>query len=479
MVKISEKTEYKWEEKLCKFIYYLKKIRKIEDYNQVAFLFRSVRNYRALRLMEAMETRGIPVYSPRSNMFFKREEIKFFIGLFLMIFPQSDKLVFDRAFGGENYYGECYAVAKSVIREDAELIEYIQSLRKTEVLPNFLGIFYGLINTGSESIKKYVDFSENHILKNRKIYNFGIMSQILSKFDELCSLEKITKDNVERIVNYFFNTHLKFLKDSGMGEYENMKEYAPKGAVSFLTVHQGKGLEFPCVIVGSLEEYPTVERDEVQGQLELALTKSFEPEYRIKEFDFWRTYYTAFSRAKNLLALTCIENSYKPVPSIPFKPLYEELYDVSDGNFEFHKLNFEEVKEINIKEIFSFTSHINLYKNCPRLYKIQKKYEFVLPKNKGMIFGNLVHETLEDINREIYKNRDNLAEDFLNREIIKEKFENNYKNILKKYKIKLSEDVLQSGAESIIDYYENFSHIHNYIKDIEIKISFVKDNYIL
>ena len=81
-------------------------------------------------------------------------------------------------------------------------------------------------------------------------------------------------------------------------------------------------------------------------------------------------YYTAFSRAQNLLALTCIENNYKPVPSIPFKPIYEDLKDAVDGDFEFHKLGFEEIKKINIKEIFAFTSHISLYKLCPLLYKI-------------------------------------------------------------------------------------------------------------
>lgn len=482
VVKIAEGTEHKWEEKLCKFIYYLKRIGKIEDYNQVAFLFRSVRNYKSLRLMEAMESRGIPVYSPRSNMFFKRDEIKFVIGLFLMLFPQTEELVFNKGYGIENYYRECYVYARNQIKDDKVLLKYIKSVRdifekKEEYsefsLPNFSEFFYSFINLGSVSFKKYLNFNENHILLNRSTYNFGILSQILNKFDDLCSLDKITEKNAERIINYFFNIHLKFLVDTGMGEYENMREYAPKGAVSFLTVHQGKGLEFPCVIVGSLEEYPTVERNEVQGKLEFVLTKNFEPEYRIKEFDFWRTYYTAFSRAQNLLALTCVENSYKPVPSMPFKPIYEDLKDVTNGNFEFHKLNFEKIKEINIKEIFAFTSHISLYETCPLLYKIQKKYEFILPKNRGMIFGILVHETLEDLNRWIFKKEP------VSEEKIKENFRENYKNLKKKYKIDISEEILISGEESIIYYYENFSEIHNHIKDIEMKLSFVKEKYIL
>ena len=480
VVKISENSEYKWEEKLFRFIYYLKKIGKIKDYNQIAFIFRSVRNKKVLRLMESLEARGIPVYSPRSNMFFEREEIKFIIGIFVMIFPQSSNIIFKNGYGIENYYEKCYTIAKNIIKKDEPLINYMKSLREKfknieneKNIPNFLEIFYKIIFTGTESIKKYFNFNENHILINRSTYNLGIFSKILNKFDVFCGLEKITEKNIDKILNYFFNIHLKFLVEAGIGEYESIREYAPKGAVSFFTVHQGKGLEFPCVIVGSLEEYPTVEKNEIQMKLEMALTKTFEPEYRIKEFDFWRTYYTAFSRAKNLLALTCVENKFKPVPSMPFKRVYEELHDVKESDFEFQKLNFEKVKEINIKEIFAFTSHIKLYNLCPKLYKLQRKYEFIMPQDKGAIFGTLVHETLEDINKKIFK-KEEIQED-----IIKEIFSENYKNIQKKYNINIKKEILKFGEESITEYKNNYPEITENIKDVEIKLSFVKEKYIL
>lgn len=480
VVRISENSEYKWEEKLYKFINFLKTSGKIEDYNQIAFLFRSVRNPKVIKLMESLEARGIPVYSPRSNMFFEREEIKFIIGIFTMIFPNASDIIFKNGYGIETYYEICYKTARAVIRDDEVLINYMKSLRErfddNEIeikAPNFLGIFYSILGTGTKSIKKYLNFSEDHILKNRSTYNLGIFSKILNKFDILCGLEHFTKENTDKIINYFFNTHLKFLIDDGIGEYESMREYAPEGAVSFLTIHQGKGLEFPCVIVGTLEEYPTVEKNEIQMKLELSLTKSFEPEYRVKEFDFWRMYYTAFSRAKNLLALTCVENNFKPVPSLPFKRVYEDLKDVRDRDFDLSRLHFEKIKEINIKDIFAFTSHIRIYNICPKLYKLQKKYEFVLPMKKGMIFGTLVHETLEDINRKIFR-KENISKD-----IIKEIFIENYKNIYKKYKINIDREVLILGEKSIEEYVKNYPEITENIKDIEVKLSFIKEKYIL
>lgn len=480
VVRISENSEYKWEEKLYKFINFLKASGKIEDYNQVAFLFRSVRNPKVIKLMDSLEARGIPVYSPRSNMFFEREEIKFIVGIFTMIFPNASNIIFKNGYGIETYYEICYKTARNIIKDDEVLINYMKNIRERfsddeiEIKsPNFLGIFYGILGIGTKSIKKYLNLSEDHILKNRSTYNLGIFSKILNKFDILCELENFTKKNTDKIINYFFNTHLKFLIDDRIGEYESMREYAPEGAVSFLTIHQGKGLEFPCVIVGTLEEYPTVEKNEIQMKLELTLTKSFEPEYRVKEFDFWRMYYTAFSRAKNLLALTCVENKFKPVPSLPFKRVYEDLKDVKDRDFELSKLHFEKIKEINIKDIFAFTSHIRIYNICPKLYKLQKKYEFVLPMKKGMIFGTLVHETLEDINRKIFR-KENISED-----IIKEIFIENYKNIYKKYKINIDKEVLISGEKSIEEYVKNYPEITENIKDVEVKLSFIKEKYIL
>ncbi|MFR4519729.1 MAG: PD-(D/E)XK nuclease family protein, partial [Fusobacterium sp.] len=131
------------------------------------------------------------------------------------------------------------------------------------------------------------------------------------------------------------------------------------------------------------------------------------------------------------------------------------------------------MKAINIKDIFAFTSHIRIYNICPKLYKLQKKYEFVLPMKKGMIFGTLVHETLEDINKKIFR-KENISKN-----IIKEIFIENYKNIYKKYKMNIDKEVLISGEKSIEEYVKNYPEITENIKDVEVKLSFIKEKYIL
>ena len=72
----------------------------------------------------------------------------------------------------------------------------------------------------------------------------------------------------------------------------------PSGCVPFLTIHQSKGMEFPIVVVDSLYATPTKFDDETMLAVKdkYGARPAFEPVDTIKYFDFWRLYYTAFSR---------------------------------------------------------------------------------------------------------------------------------------------------------------------------------------
>lgn len=471
VVKVADINEREWQKKIYNFITYLKNTKKIEDFNQIAFLFKTFLDGKVTRLEEYLEKKGIQIYSPRSGKYFEREEIRFVIGLFLCIFHR------DKNYLSDLYYNECYNLAKKEIREDREIADYIIQIRKDiekiidgdeELeLGNFLSIFYEFFRF--KSFQKYIDLSENHILKNRKTYNLGIFSQLLLKFDNFCKLKRLNKDNLLKSVDYFFHYHLQFLMLHKIKEYES-KDLSPKGAVSFLTIHQSKGLEFPLVIVGSLDK--KIERKaSLERQLELELYQEYEPKNRIDEFDYFRLFYTAFSRAKNLLALGCVEGEYSP--NRIFNKVYKDLKDVRSEDFHYKDLKFDRVEESNVKEIISFTSHVALYERCPILYKIFRGYEFTRETNFGEFVGVLLHETLEEINKKIKNN------EYLDKEMIKNIYDKNYKNLLKKVDILPNEDFIDYGFSKVIDYFENYKDIHSYIKDCEVKVSFIRDNYII
>ena len=84
------------------------------------------------------------------------------------------------------------------------------------------------------------------------------------------------------------------------------------------TIHQAKGLEWPVVVVGSLD-FDNRDVDPVGWSLRSYCRRPlFEPARRIAEFDHMRQHYVAFSRPRDLLALTA---------SGPVHPRFSAIWD--------------------------------------------------------------------------------------------------------------------------------------------------------
>lgn len=92
VVKLASKDdEDEWHERVLDFINRLKNSGKIQDYNQLAFLFSSVKHERVISLARFLESNHINVYSPRSDMFFRREEVMQTLGCMMLMFPNYIK----------------------------------------------------------------------------------------------------------------------------------------------------------------------------------------------------------------------------------------------------------------------------------------------------------------------------------------------------------------------------------------------------
>ena len=76
-----------WHAEVLAFLNGLKASGQLSDWNQVAFLFRSVKSDKVVSLARFLEKEGVPVFSPRSNMFFEREEIRLMIGALIFSVP--------------------------------------------------------------------------------------------------------------------------------------------------------------------------------------------------------------------------------------------------------------------------------------------------------------------------------------------------------------------------------------------------------
>ena len=477
-----------WHAEVLAFLNGLKASGKLSDWNQVAFLFRSVKNDKVVALARFLEAEGVPVFSPRSNMFFEREEIRLMIGALIFLFPQFSKV---RAWAAGvtlpiwGYYdNQCFKPFVDELRkpENKPLLDWARPLAKRHLslAQNadyaFSALFYQLLQFPLFSRFLSVKAMQG-VDKGRAARNLGTFSRLLAKFEYLHFVSVLNPEFLEKNLRDLFNQFLRFLREGGIGEYEDEADYAPKGCVSFLTIHQSKGLEFPVVVCGSLEAVPRKQHALLDELLEDGghLSKPrFEPLDRIKHFDFWRLFYTAFSRAQNLLVLAAQEKQGKgKSPSKYFERLFYELPSWRD--IDLSALTFEAVKQIHLKREYSFTSHITVFENCAEQYRFFKDLEFAPIRESPMLFGTLVHQTIEDIHKAVLRGEENS----ITPDNIESWFSANYATLSKKERVYLAPSSQRAALQHVLRYYERESGNWDRIKEAEVDISLVKEHYIL
>ena len=467
-------------EKLLQMVRSLKANGNISNYNQIAFLFRSVKSEEATQIGAYLEENDIPVYSPRSDMFFDRAEVKQILGCLIMCFASYmmdlKKNLFNHKISDSlrNYYISCLKTALPLAKANADLMTYIESVKqeiaglKEESEFCLLDIFYHLI--AFEPFKEYLqaDLKDN-VIKSRAARNLSEISRMLAKYSFLHDMHNVSVANKLAMPEELFNIYLKYMYEDGIGEYEDESEYAPSGCVSFMTIHQSKGLEFPVVVVGSLGNVPKKNSDPLLYSAESRFfqRKPYEPMADIKYFDFWRLYYTAFSRAQNLLVLAT-----KKVDSKYFGEYLEKIPDI-DG---FKELTaFSAVKSVNYKHVYSFTSHISVYDGCPRQYKYYKEYAFAQNKMFHTSVGSLVHATLEDMNKCIIAG----MQERVSEAAIEEWFNLNYQSMQEQTGYFLTDEQRENALQQVIRYYHHRKDELGRVWRAEEEINLVLPDYIL
>ena len=485
--------EGEWQKKLLAFINNLMDSGKLNDYNQIAFLFNSVKNKKVTSLARFLESNGINVYSPRSDMFFQRDEIQLMIGCMMLMFKKY-------VIGLDNeeyqylkpehytYYHSCMMAAVTHLGkpESVDFLNWIrqrgdihETLEKTTDYA-YSGLIYQMFEFAPFSTILETDMRAG-VTDMRPARNIALFTQIISKFEYLQRISVLNaaeycgERRIDADTEYLFNLYLRLLYDGGITEYENDDEYAPSGCVSFLTIHQSKGLEFPIVFVGSLDNLPRKNHKDLMEKIEEKYYNrpAFEPYSQIKFFDFWRLYYTAFSRAQDLLILTCNEN--KRTPSLYFRDTYETLPNVEGNELDISEFDFKDVKEVNLKDTFSFTSHIAVYETCSLQYKFYKELEFVPVRASAMLFGMLVHQTIEDIHRAAIRHEEHLINDTN----IATWFESNYTSLTKSERTYLAEPQKDAALKQVCRYAERQADSWDLIQQAEVDVSLVKPDYIL
>lgn len=467
--------------KVLDLIHELINSKKVSDLNQIAFLFRSVKNESVKELANYLEKNNIPVYSPRSNMFFERSETKLILGTLILMFPKYQNAVIKGECNSHmtHYFQLCLLEAKRVLSDpkNKEFFDWMKFRVRDHMLSTenldygFSGLLYQMLEFEPFASLMDVDLSKG-VHDTRINRNVGLFIQLLVKFEYLNNLSVLTRNNIEKMTSRLFNQYFRFLYEGGISEYEDEREYAPSGCVSFLTIHQSKGLEFPIVIVGSQSSTPRKQyNEEIENIISMYSGRpQFEKLEMMKYYDFWRLFYVAFSRAQSLLVMLCDESKTNE-PSKYFEYIYKEI----PYSANYSKFTFEKIKNANLKNSYSFTSDINAYMICPTQYKYFKELGFEPVRIGSTLFGTIVHETIEDIHKAVLKGDIGAVND----DNIKKWLEINYKTASKLNNYYLSESNLKSAYEQITSYVNEASKNWNAIKDAEMPISLSQKKYII
>ena len=476
-----------WYEKILLFILKLISSGKVTDYNQIAFLFKSVKHEKVQGLADYLEKMGIKVYSPRSDLFFKREEIKLTLGCLMLMFPKYVIVLEEMGYRflkteHYSYFRSCIETAnkylsnpeyKALLRWIRQKGRYHSSLQGTTDYA-YSGLMYQMFEY--EPFVSILDTEMDvGVVDIRPVRNLAKMTQIIGKYEYLHRIDVLNSKHLVKDTERLFNLYTRLLFDGGINEYEDDSEYAPSGCVSFLTIHQSKGMEFPIVIVDSLTSTPRRQINDLMVEIEDKYYNrpAFEPYEETKYFDFWRLYYTAFSRAQNLLVLTC--NKDKRTPSKSFRDIYAELPSVESNAFDVNDFTFSEVKDVNIKNTYSFTSHISVYETCALQYKFYKELGFVPVRAAAMLFGTLVHETIEDVHRAALRGEEHL----ITEDNVRVWFESNYASLSKTEHSFLALPQRQAALNQVFNYVDRQNGNWSAIQQAEVDVSLVKPEYII
>ncbi|MCQ2971658.1 MAG: ATP-dependent helicase [archaeon] len=307
---------------------------------------------------------------------------------------------------------------------------------------------------------------------------------------------------------------------------EDYESYHPdEDGVQIMTVHKSKGLEFPVVILASLNEKgfplefkePNPENGYINGKpvyytpdsifryskFEIdedglspeeieKIKKEKEKEAHISEEE--RIIYVAMTRAQDTLILSSIvkdcedsrqiilegQNSDKFLKSITKGPYC--IQNVINMNLDYCKLIDPNNIKINTipreqKEDDEYFVHLSFtalenYQECPFKYKMSNELNFNISQRAVIDDGIFIHKSFEIINKEIMANDNSYIGDERVIKTIEKLFKKDNFNLLEekpdKYKSKLN-----SITRDILYYYKNYG---SKIKILDSEYSFYLKN---
>jgi DNA helicase-2/ATP-dependent DNA helicase PcrA len=382
----------------------------ISRLNDVAVLMRSVHSY-AEPYLDALREVKIPFRVIGDGRFFERADIEEICGLFTFLGatkPWGDRFVRCTLIGLseetektlKDFKGDLVETTggerlkKIGIRDTTDQAKIIALIElKSQVQEgrhhSFLEVFYEILR-----ISGYFARAERGS-DEEAVRNMGILTKIISDFDEHGGTRNI----------YSFLSYLKLLREGAHDSYCR----DPDDAVSVMTVHQAKGLEFPVVVIGAAMHgrFPVRERRSAY-EIPRKLMRSGSPEVRDPHIvDERKLFYVAATRTRDLLIIGTadIVNKRGGGPSEFISELAGAgLAEAERRGKDLSRRAFrvEEVGEKSHEPRLRLSYYqIANYLQCPLRYRYFHVDGMANILSDRLYFGSAVHRALELLHRDL------------------------------------------------------------------------------
>jgi DNA helicase-2/ATP-dependent DNA helicase PcrA len=447
---------------------------KASDFSQIAILLPSVRLEKSGPYIDALAELGIKSYCPRAKAYFANDEVKTLVACIAYILDWEG----DRR---GNLWGD------SINDLAAEIDASLEEIRERH--PDLLKALDGLrreitsLGEGQSSDKRVADFpfllfpfepftgAMNDPIGSR---NLAKMTKLIAVFHQYYGYPVVTAKNLASLRNSFFGSFLRFLYDSGEDDVEDPHEMFPPGMVQIMTIHQSKGLEFPFVLVGGLDKRPNYGTKSLDALADkFSAQVSFEPESRIGEFDAMRLFFVAMSRPEHLLGFLDPEDSTRHKRFDSIMGIVPEYSPGDRSLIEGEAWEFE--RRLAPKKPYSFTTDIQTFETCSRQYQMYRHLEFEPSRAVMMVFGTLVHQTIEDIHRMQLDGRGSEVDE----EYIRDRFDFNLRTLMLKEVRYIGKQQQEAALDHVLNYWRNNRKEIEQVVEAEVDVTVEEENFVL
>lgn len=391
------------------------------SFKDFAILARSRNGAQAF--VHALDHAGIPYKFSGSAGLYDRPEVRLLIHFARVLANPGDNLAFYHLLISDVYNMPVEDAVKlnEVSHRTKRGLNHIAKSEKMEITDNSRGILDRVCSDVEHFREESRDMTAGQILylflketdhlsklvaEAEETTEAQVAIQNIAKFFELVgNFEKVSED--KSVVNFVH--HLGALMEAG--DDPATAEVDPDlEAVSILTVHKSKGLEFPIVFLVSLvsDSFPTRKRAE-QLPIPEELIKESLPEGDWHLQEERRLFYVGMTRAKETLYLTSAED-YGGKRARKVSPFVLEAIDAPALTREKTKLDklevikrFEKTHKVEMpKKFYDGTGTLTLnphqiddYLSCPKKFEYIHVLRVPIMTHHSVVYGSAMHKAIE------------------------------------------------------------------------------------